>query len=81
MILNVTRNFSVKVRNTGSIDGSEVVIVYSSPPAGVVGTHIKQMVAFDWVFIQAGESKVVKFQLDVCKSLDVVDETWLHSAA
>lgn len=67
--------YSVKVQNKGTIDGSEVVIVYSTPPVGIVGTHIKQVVALDRIFVPAGESKVVKFQLNVCKSLGIVDET------
>ncbi|RVW55964.1 putative beta-D-xylosidase 5 [Vitis vinifera] len=34
--------FQVAVKNVGSMDGSEVVMVYSSPPSGIVGTHISK---------------------------------------
>uniref|UniRef100_A0A7N0ZR99 Fibronectin type III-like domain-containing protein n=1 Tax=Kalanchoe fedtschenkoi TaxID=63787 RepID=A0A7N0ZR99_KALFE len=73
-----TFDYQVNVKNTGDRDGSEIVIVYSKPPAGIKDTHIKQVVGFDRVFVRAGETQVVKFTLNVCKSLGLFDETGYH---
>ncbi|KAJ4845838.1 hypothetical protein Tsubulata_046738 [Turnera subulata] len=66
-------NFEVEVKNVGDRDGSEVVVVYSMPPEGLDASHIKQVVGFQRVFVPAGASKKVKFVLNVCNSLRVVD--------
>ncbi|KAJ4830757.1 hypothetical protein Tsubulata_020790 [Turnera subulata] len=66
-------HFQVQVQNVGAKDGSEVVIVYSKPPQGIAATHIKQVVGFQRVFVPAGGSKTVKFVLNVCNSLRVID--------
>ncbi|XP_022744572.1 probable beta-D-xylosidase 5 [Durio zibethinus] len=63
----------VEVQNLGDRDGSEVVMVYSKPPEGIVGTHFKQVVGFERVFVAAKKSEKVKFILDACKSLRIVD--------
>ncbi|KAJ4825741.1 hypothetical protein Tsubulata_039088 [Turnera subulata] len=65
--------FEVEVQNTGSRDGSEVVIAYSKPPQGILATHIKQVIGFQRVFVPAGGSKNVRFVLNLCDSLRVVD--------
>ncbi|KAJ4847925.1 hypothetical protein Tsubulata_046251, partial [Turnera subulata] len=66
-------NFEVEVKNVGDRDGSEVVVVYSKPPEGIEATHIKQVIGFQRVFVPAGGSKQLKFALNVCNSLRVVD--------
>ncbi|KAJ4850319.1 hypothetical protein Tsubulata_005834 [Turnera subulata] len=65
--------FEVEVQNTGSRDGSEVVIAYSKPPQGILATHIKQVIGFQRVFLPAGGSKNARFVLNLCDSLRVVD--------
>ncbi|XWS65760.1 hypothetical protein CRYUN_Cryun05aG0141100 [Craigia yunnanensis] len=65
--------FEVEVQNVGDRDGSEVVMVYSKPPEGIAGTHIKQVIGFERVFVAAKKSEKVKFALNVCKSLRIVD--------
>ncbi|KAJ4841361.1 hypothetical protein Tsubulata_032840, partial [Turnera subulata] len=65
--------FEVEVQNTGSRDGSDVVIAYSKPPQGILATHIKQVTGFQRVFVPAGGSKKVRFVLNLCNSLRVVD--------
>lgn len=68
-------NIKIKIElsNTGNVDGSEVVMVYSKPPEGVEDTHIKQVVGFQRVFVLAGKSQDVSFKLNACKSLGIVD--------
>jgi len=65
----------VLVSNNGKLDGGNVVTVYSRPPSGVIGAPIKQLVAFQKVFVKAGQSETVKFELSSCKSLVFVTET------
>ncbi|CAK7338187.1 unnamed protein product [Dovyalis caffra] len=67
-----TKNI-VTVQNVDSRDGSEVVMVYSKPPAGVDGTHLKQLIGFQKVFVPTGGSKSVTFAFNACKSLGIVD--------
>ncbi|CAI9787991.1 unnamed protein product [Fraxinus pennsylvanica] len=64
--------FEVEVQNIGQKDGRETVILYYLPPAGIQGAPIKQVIAFDKVFLAAGESQKVPFKLNACKSLGVV---------
>ncbi|XP_021595118.2 probable beta-D-xylosidase 5 [Manihot esculenta] len=65
--------FEVEVANVGSRDGSEVVMVYSKPPEGIVGAHIKQVIGFKRLFVKAGSREKVKFNLNLCKSLRLID--------
>ncbi|THF97025.1 hypothetical protein TEA_001705 [Camellia sinensis var. sinensis] len=65
--------FEVQVENTGTMDGSEVVMVYKVPPKGILAAPIKDLIAFERVFVRAGESKRVEFVLNACKSLGMVD--------
>ncbi|XP_022926343.1 probable beta-D-xylosidase 5 [Cucurbita moschata] len=65
--------FEIKVENVGKKDGSQVVIVYSKPPSGISSTHIKQVVGFQRVFLKAGGFQSVKFKLNACKSLGLID--------
>ncbi|KAF2282806.1 hypothetical protein GH714_043097 [Hevea brasiliensis] len=61
------------VENAGKMDGSEVVMVYSKPPTAITGTHAKQVIGFERVFVPAGGKKNVKFTFNACKSLAIVD--------
>lgn len=65
--------FKVDVQNVGSTDGSDVVIVYSKPPAEIAATYIKQVIGFQRVFVRAGRNKRIKFVFNACKSLNIVD--------
>ncbi|XVF38955.1 hypothetical protein REPUB_Repub20aG0147500 [Reevesia pubescens] len=65
--------FEIAVQNVGQKDGSDVILVYSVPPKEINGTHIKQLVGFEKVYLPAKQSKNVKFVLNACKSLNIVD--------
>ena len=47
--------------------------MYSKPPSGISSTHIKQVVGFQRVFVDAGGNESVKFKLNACKSLGLID--------
>nr|XP_043628379.1 beta-D-xylosidase 1 [Erigeron canadensis] len=63
----------VDVENTGTMDGTHTVMVFSSPPEGKWATH-KQLVAFQKVHVVAGGLQRVLLDLHVCKHLSVVDK-------
>lgn len=67
--------FEATIQNLGNKDGGEVVIVYSKPPEGIVGTHAKKVIGFERIFVPAGGSKMMKLKFNACKSLAIVDST------
>ncbi|OXA75506.1 beta-glucosidase [Flavobacterium aquidurense] len=56
--------FSVKVKNTGSRDGSEVVQLYISDLKSSLVRPIKELKGFEKVSLKAGEEKTVTFTVD-----------------
>ncbi|XP_042516082.1 beta-D-xylosidase 1-like [Macadamia integrifolia] len=60
------------VTNTGKRDGAHVVLVYSIPPSGIAGAPIKRLVAFKRVFLVAGTSQVVPFNLNACRDFSII---------
>ncbi|XP_073113060.1 putative beta-D-xylosidase [Elaeis guineensis] len=65
----------IEVINMGSIDGSDVVMLYSRLPEGIVGAHIMQLIGFQRTFVQAGKSETVTFKLSSCKSVSMVTDS------
>ncbi|GLJ43180.1 hypothetical protein SUGI_0896430 [Cryptomeria japonica] len=63
----------VEVKNNGTKDGSEVVLLYGVPPSGLGGAPMKQLVAFQRLFLLAGSSEIVTMKINVCDSLGLVD--------
>jgi beta-glucosidase len=55
---------SVDVTNTGKLDGKETVQVYFRDLVSSVLTPALQLIAFEKISIQAGETKTVAFQLE-----------------
>lgn len=52
---------SVEVKNTGKVDGSEVVQLYYHDRYASITPAVKQLCAFDKIYLKAGESKQVQF--------------------
>lgn len=65
--------FHVDVKNTGSLDGTHTLLVFSEPPAGKWSAS-KQLIGFEKVHIVAGSQQRVKVNVDVCKHLSLVDQ-------
>ncbi|KAK6118123.1 hypothetical protein DH2020_048107 [Rehmannia glutinosa] len=63
---------SVDVKNTGRRDGTDTVLVFSSPPGGHLVPH-RQLVAFEKVKVAAGGGERVLVKIHVCKYMSVVD--------
>ena len=60
-----TLELSCKLTNTGDIDGNEVIQIYVSKEESMVTRPIKDLKAFEKVFLKAGESRTVTISLDV----------------
>ena len=56
---------SCKLTNTGDRDGSEVLQIYAAKEESMVTRAVKDLKAFEKVFLKAGQSKTVTITLDV----------------
>jgi beta-glucosidase len=56
--------FSIDITNTGKVDGAEAAQVYVSDLESSLPRPIKELKAFDKVFLKKGETKTVEFTLD-----------------
>lgn len=56
-------NVSVTVKNTGKVKGQEVVQLYIRDLVGSITRPVKELKAFDKIWLNPGESKVVSFEL------------------
>uniref|UniRef100_A0A0D9WA62 Fibronectin type III-like domain-containing protein n=1 Tax=Leersia perrieri TaxID=77586 RepID=A0A0D9WA62_9ORYZ len=64
---------SLRVRNAGAMAGRHTVFLFSSPPS-VHNAPAKHLLGFEKVSLEPGQHGVVKFTVDVCKDMSVVDE-------
>ena len=55
---------SVTVENTGKYDGAEVVQLYLRDIVGSVTRPVRELKGFEKVFLKAGESKTIEFEID-----------------
>ncbi|KAI3852440.1 hypothetical protein MKX03_009403 [Papaver bracteatum] len=56
-----------------SMSGTHTVLMFSTPPA-VHSSPTKKLLGFQKVHLLSQMSEIVKFQIDICKDLSVVDE-------
>lgn len=61
LIGNDSLNIRVKVTNTGSVSGHEVVQLYISDRVASISPDMKKLLAFKKVFLKAGEEQMVHF--------------------
>jgi beta-glucosidase len=64
---------SVRVKNTGKRDGEEVVQLYVSSQNKTIATPLKALKGFQRIFLKAGESKTVQFNLSP-EDLSIIDD-------
>jgi beta-glucosidase len=60
----ITTIVSVDVKNTGKLDGDEVVQLYTQLPQSKVVRPIKELKGFQRVNLKAGETKTVRINLN-----------------
>lgn len=70
---NLAFDVHMKVHNTGGISGSHTVFLFSSPPS-VHNSPQKHLLGFQKVFVVGNGVEIVRFKVDVCKDLSLVDE-------
>ncbi|KAL1831789.1 beta-xylosidase/alpha-L-arabinofuranosidase 2 [Daucus carota subsp. sativus] len=70
---NVVFDVELRVKNAGQMSGSHTVFLFSSPPA-VHNAPQKHLLGFEKVHLTPQAQGVVKFSVDVCKHLSMVDE-------
>ncbi|GAB7356482.1 hypothetical protein MBLNU459_g7243t1 [Dothideomycetes sp. NU459] len=69
-----TLTASVKVSNTGSIDGAQVVQLYVSQDVPAIRRPVKELKGFSKVHIKKGESKVVEIKTSLKYACSYFDE-------
>lgn len=69
---------TVRVTNTGTVAGKEVVQLYVAPPTSDVRRPVRELRAFTAVWLQPGESTVVEFALAprAYSYWDIEQDTW-----
>ncbi|KAK9073941.1 hypothetical protein SSX86_006535 [Deinandra increscens subsp. villosa] len=70
---NLHFDIEIMVTNVGKMSGSHTVLLFSSPPM-VHNAPQKELVDFKKVWLGRSKRGVVRFRVDVCKGLSVVDE-------
>lgn len=55
---------TLKVKNTGSRDGSEIVQIYVAPPASAIFKAVSELKAFEKISLKAGEEKEISLSLN-----------------
>jgi len=71
--------FSVDIKNTGNMDGSEIIQVYISDLKSSLERPLKELKAFKRVFLKKGESKKIEFSIDksALSFFDPEGKTWI----
>ncbi|KAK2986924.1 hypothetical protein RJ640_009067 [Escallonia rubra] len=63
----------LRVQNMGKMGGSHTVFLFTTPPS-VHNSPQKHLLGFEKVFLTPQAQGLVRFNVDVCKDLSVVDE-------
>ena len=73
-----TLKVTVDVKNTGDCDGAEVVQLYIADPVASIDRPVKELKGFEKVYLKAGESAKVTFEIDAAdlSFYDVAKGDW-----
>ncbi|XP_031397596.1 beta-D-xylosidase 1-like [Punica granatum] len=63
----------VDVKNTGTVDGTQTLLIFSALPAGDWSVG-RQLVGFEKVHVPASSQRRVRVDVHVCKHMSVVDQ-------
>ncbi|KAF4352156.1 hypothetical protein F8388_010522 [Cannabis sativa] len=77
---NLAFDVNLRVKNMGKRSGFQTVFLYSSPPS-IHNSPNKHLLGFEKVFVQAQSESAVKFSVNVCKDLSLVDEVGTRKVA
>ncbi|CAN7068734.1 unnamed protein product [Brassica rapa subsp. trilocularis] len=67
-------NVRFSVRNTGEMDGSHVLMLYSRMPKVLSGVPERQLIGFERVHVRSNEMVEAEFVIDPCKHLSVAND-------
>ncbi|CAH2073220.1 unnamed protein product [Thlaspi arvense] len=67
-------NVRYSVTNTGEMDGSDVLMLFSRMPRVLSGVPEKQLIGFDRVHVRSNETMETLFVIDPCKQLSVAND-------
>ncbi|KAJ8754938.1 hypothetical protein K2173_015450 [Erythroxylum novogranatense] len=70
---NLEFDVHLRVKNMGRMTGSHTVFLFSSPPS-VHNSPQKHLVGFEKLYMDGQTDALVRFKVDICKDLTVVDE-------
>lgn len=70
---NLAFDIHLKIKNKGKMSSSHTVFLFSTPPE-VHNAPQKHLLAFEKVHLMGNSEGLVRFKIDVCKDLSVVDE-------
>ena len=70
---NLAFDIHLSVKNTGKMSSGHTVFLFFTPPA-VHNAPQKHLLGFEKVHLAGKSQALVKFKVDVCKDLSVVDE-------
>ncbi|XP_073028216.1 beta-xylosidase/alpha-L-arabinofuranosidase 2-like [Primulina eburnea] len=70
---NVAFDIHVRVKNTGKLSGSHTIFLFSTPPE-VHNSPQKHLLDFEKLHLTPQGEELVRFSVDVCKHLSLVDE-------
>jgi beta-glucosidase len=73
IIINKELNISIDVKNSGKVDGSEVVLLYLKDAYASVTRPLKSLKAYKKINLKVGKKKTVKFTISL-KELGLYDE-------
>jgi beta-glucosidase len=75
-------NLTMKIKNTGKVDGAEVIQLYIQPESPNIDRPVKELKHFAKVFLKAGEEKMVIFTLTASDvgMYDVTRHEWIKPA-
>ncbi|XP_071736901.1 beta-xylosidase/alpha-L-arabinofuranosidase 2-like isoform X2 [Rutidosis leptorrhynchoides] len=66
-------DIEMTVTNSGKMGGSHTVLLFTSPP-NMFNAPQKELVDFKKLWFEPGQRSMVRFRVNVCKQLSVVDE-------
>lgn len=71
-----TVTFTLDVENTGEVAGSYVAQVYLLDRLSSITQPVKQLMAFERVYLEAGEKMFVKIELEADRYLPILGRDW-----
>lgn len=77
---NLAFDIHLRVKNMGTRSGTHTVFLYSSPPS-VHNSPKKHLLGFEKVSLEPQSESLVKFKVNVCKDLSLVDEVGTRKVA